>query len=267
MKVKGIFPITILLAFLLFFGAFMPAASLAADVDVYIKGAHTATYLDVFVFADIDPSVHLISWGVTLNYETDELNPISAEKNLYPNVPYTSNQARWELGDGTNKDLPNPDFESVAGKVIGKGGVLNVEDPTAGISGQGVLLFKVRFEPGVIDPNLSQPNLWLTYAVGNGEPEENYKNFVKYDSGAGVVLDSTGTDGVNFRAINVTETMPPGALDIAEYGDANGDRSINSTDYIGIRNLLANPYPPPYADCNQDGFVNSTDYICIRNKL
>jgi hypothetical protein len=237
-------------------------------VDVYLKGAHTDTYLDVFVFADANVD-RLISWGVTLNYDPDELNPISAEKNLDP-VPYTSNQGKWELGsEEATKDLPNPDFVSTPGKVIGKGGVLDESDPTAGLTGQGILLFKVRFEPGSVSPNLATPDLSLEYAVGTGQPTDDYKNFVRYDQATqtGVVLDSADDNGVKFHSVNVTEILPPGALDIAEYGDANGDRLINSTDYIGIRNLLTNPYPPPYADCNKDGLVNSTDYICVRNRL
>jgi hypothetical protein len=267
MKVKSTLPITILLAFFLFAGAAIPAPSLAAEVDVYIQGAYNLEdqYLDVFVFADINNGHRLISWGVTLNYETDQLNPISAEKNPYPNVPYTSNQARWEFGsDAATKDLPNPVFSPANGKVIGKGGVLDEADPTAGNTGPGVLLFWVRFEPGTEAPNLTTPDLSLEYAIGTGQPTDDYKNFVRYDTTTqtGIVLDSTDNSGVEFHPVSYS--LPP---DIAAYGDANGDGEIDVVDYVAIRNSLTSPKQPPYADCNMDRYVDVVDYVCVRNNL
>jgi hypothetical protein len=65
----------------------------------------------------------------------------------------------------------------------------------------------------------------------------------------------------------VKDSLVGFSVKVRERGDANGDGSINSTDYVAIRNLIMTTNPPPYADCNADGSVNSSDYVCVRNKL
>ena len=71
-------------------------------------------------------------------------------------------------------------------------------------------------------------------------------------------MDTNGAD--------LDSTVIPNTPVVVERGDANADGSINSVDYIRIRNLRNSTDYPPYADCNYDGVVNSVDYICVRNK-
>jgi hypothetical protein len=240
MRFKRRFPCLILAALLL--GA-LPAVAPAADVDVFAEGAYDASHLDVYIYATIN-SGNLCSYGVKLKYTTNTnllVTPVAA------NV--TKNDAVWYFGTTSAKQpYMDPDI-STAGQIIFIGGKLDTGTPTAGVTGTRVLLGSVRFtrnESSLKLGTTAQDYFGISLEPGKPSP---YNNFVTTD---GTVKDGAG---VSFAA------------KVRERGDANGDGSINSTDYVAIRNLIGTSNPPPYADCNADGSVNSTDYVCVRNKL
>jgi len=235
MRIKWRSPCFILAALVLLL---LPSAALAADVDVVAEGAYNASYLDVYIYATINAD-NLCSYGVKLTYDTGKLNTPTP----------TKNDATWYFGTTADKKAyMNPDT-STAGQIIFIGGKLDTGAPTAGVTGTRVLLGSVRFVRAEGSLGLgatAESYFGITAALGKASP---YDNFV---TTAGVVKDGAG---VSFTA------------KVRERGDANGDGSINSTDYVAIRNLIGTTNPPPYADCNADGSVNSSDYVCVRNKL
>lgn len=216
----------------------LPSASPAYDVEVFAEGAYTSTTLDVNIYANILAG-NLCSYGVTLNYDTARLTAGTA----------TKNQSIWYLGTSSSpQPYMDPDT-ATAGRVIFIGGKMDTGNPTAGVTGNRVLMGQVSFTRKDSSMGLgttAQDYFGISLAIGKADP---FDNFV---TTAGAVKDQL----VSFTANKVRER-----------GDANGDGIINSTDYVAIRNLLSSPNPPPYADCNGDGLVNSTDYTCVRNKL
>jgi hypothetical protein len=233
LKPKSIY---LILAVLLLWA--LPSAALAADIDVVAEGAYNGSYLDVYLYATINNG-DLCSYGVKLNYNSTLLNTPTAVKN----------DAVWYFGTPADKKpYMNPDT-STAGQIIFIGGKLGTSDPDAGVTGTRVLLGSVRFvrtESTLGKGTNGESYFGISAALGRSAP---YNNFV---TTGGAVKDGAG---VSFF------------VKVRERGDANGDGSINSTDYVAIRNLLSSPSPPPYADCTADGLVNSNDYVCVRNKL
>lgn len=214
--------------------ALIPVNSLAADVDVYVEGAYTESDLAVYIYADINSPTELRSAGVKLTYEPSELTVTSAEKN----------ESVWFLGSESYMD---PDT-STAGEVVIILGKLDTGDATAGVSGDRVLLGKVRFSRTGSSMPFS-PTLGI--ALGKVNP---YANFVDTAEPTANVLDNTG---VNF-----------GTIKIAERGDANADGSINALDAGTVRNIFfgGGSYVC-YADCNGDGNINALDAGCVRDKF
>jgi len=219
----------IILAVLLLWA--LPAVALA-QVSVYAEGAYTGTDLVVNIYADITGNP-LCSYGVTLSYDADRITVATA----------TKNEDVWYFGTTSAKQpYMNPDT-STSEQIIFIGGKLDTDDPTEGVIGSRVLLGTATF-----NRKAGQDTVFgIGLSIGKTHPP--FDNFVTTSK---VVLDGSVTYG---------------SAAIFERGDANGDGSINSTDYVAIRNLLTSTSPPVYADCNGDGLVNSTDYVCVRNKL
>ena len=221
---------------LLLFAAFIvslytPWTSSAA-VDVYLEGAYTETDLTVYIYADINPAV--LSYGVKLTYSSTELNISTAEKN----------ESVWFMGDGTTNHAYMDPETSTPGEVIIIGGKLDTNAPTAGVTGDRVLLGKVVF-------NRTENSMPFAPALSVSLGRSGrYNNFVQPD---GAVMDSTG---VNFT----TNT-------ILERGDANADGYLTSLDMFEMRNLISAGTYTIYADCNNDGVITSLDMFCLRNKL
>ena len=214
----------------------LPTAALA-QVSVYAEGAYTAADLAVYIYADIAAGNPLCSYGVKLSYDTGRLTVATA----------TKNEEVWYFGTTAVKQpYMNPDFTSEPGKIIFIGGKLDTSSSTSpddGVIGTRVLLGKATF-------NRVGGDTAFGITLGLGKTGD-FDNFVTS------VAPATVLDG----------SVAFGSSTIRERGDANGDGSINSTDYVAIRNLLSSPSPPVYADCNGDGSVNSTDYVCVRNKI
>ena len=213
--------------------ALIPVNSFA-DVDVYGEGAYTESDLVVYIYADINSPTELRSAGVKLTYETAALTVDTAEKN----------ESVWFLGSESYMD---PDT-TTAGEVVIILGKLDTGDATAGVSGEKVLLGKVRFNRTGSSMPFS-PIIGLDY--GKRGPEGKFKNFVETDQ---TELDDTG---VNF-----------GTITVHERGDANGDGSINALDAGTVRDIFfgGGSYVC-YADCNGDGNINALDAGCIRDKF
>ena len=206
----------------------------AADVDVYVEGAYTENDLAVYIYADINgPSI--LSSGVKLTYQTSELTLTSAEKN----------EAVWFLGSETYMD---PDT-STPGEVVLICGKLDETAPLGGVSGDRVLLGKVRFDRTESSMPFF-PMLSIGYAHGTGDPSDDFKNFVDVD---GNVLDGVG---VTFDLITIKER-----------GDANADGVVDSRDIRALRRQIGSADLPCWCDCNDDEIVDSRDIRCLRKKI
>ena len=204
-----------------------------------------------------------------MEYLTDELTFVSAAKNVDP-PPYTSNGTLWQLGSGVNKNNPGPVHQipnspSDKGVVTFKGGILDeTGDPTDGVVNKTrVFLGTVRFTAaGASIP--ADPDLTITYAEDFSTDPDSYKNFVQYNAGGGVVIDSADTTGVEFHQANVTSSP----LDITERGDSDRNGIINILDSRVVRQIVLGSAPATvFADCNNDGSINILDSRCIRIKV
>jgi hypothetical protein len=215
-------------------GGLIPVNSFAADVDVYVEGAYKETDLAVYIYADINSSTELRSAGVKLTYEASELTVTSAEKN----------ESVWFLG---NESYMDPDT-STAGEVVIILGKLDTGDTTAGVSGDRVLLGKVRFNRTGSSMPFS-PTLGI--ALGQVNP---YANFVDTAEPTANVLDDTG---VNF-----------GTITIRERGDANKNDLIDTGDMFVVKNIMSSGGTySVFADCNDNELIDTGDMFCIKNKM
>jgi len=213
--------------------ALIPVNSFAADVDVYAEGAYTESDLVVYIYADIN-GPNILSAGVKLTYDTSELTVTSAEKN----------ESVWFLGSESYMD---PDI-STPGEVVIICGKLDTADPTAGVSGERVLVGEVRFDRTESSMPLS-PTLSVDY--GKRGPEGKYINFVATD---GTVLDDT--------------SVAFGSITIRERGDANGDGTITGADRGAVKYFMVNGgVEYPWMDCNDDGSITGADRGCIKYKM
>ncbi len=161
--------------------------ALAATVDVYGEGVYTEANLTLDVYADIN-SENLISYGVKVNYNPDELSVAKAEKN----------ESVWYFGNESSKHpYVDPDT-SIPGEVVIIGGKLNIDTPTDGVSGKKVLLGKVNFN--------RKTGTLPTFALSLGK-SNNYKNFVTTTNS---ILDDL-SGAVNFGAVTLSagQANPP----------------------------------------------------------
>jgi dockerin type I repeat protein len=211
--------------------ALIPVNSFA-DVDVYGEGAYTESDLVVYIYADINSPTELRSAGVKLTYETAALTVDTAEKN----------ESDWFLGSESYMD---PDT-STAGEVVIILGKLDTGDATTGVSGDRVLLGKVRFNRTGSSIPFS-PTLDL--ALGKVDP---YANFVDTAEPTANVLDDTG---VNF-----------GTIIIAKRGDANADGNITMADAMFVKHMFQSGLPYVcYADANSDDGISMADAMLIKH--
>lgn len=179
--------------------------ALAATVDVYGEGEYTQDNIILSVYADIN-SENLISYGVKVIYNPDELSVVKAEKN----------ESVWYFGNESIKHpYVDPDT-STPGEVVIIGGKLNIDAPTAGVSGKKVLLGKVNFNRKTD----SLPTIALSLGKSN-----NYKNFVTTSNS---VLDDL-SGAVNFGAVTLTSGPPATpAVTPNQESDTGGAKSSDS---------------------------------------
>ncbi|PXF54711.1 MAG: hypothetical protein C4B58_15740 [Deltaproteobacteria bacterium] len=219
--------------------------SQAMAVDVYGEGAYSDTNKDVQVciYADIDGSQALRSFGVKLIYDPGELNYISS----------TKNDGVWYLKDEGGDLHKYGDPEDVGGAVVIIGGVLDPNANPDKVSGNRVLLGTVWFAR----PSGSGPLTHdLTLELGKDAP---YANFVVGPNPADV-LDLIG---VTF----IDHGDGAAKVKVRERGDANGDHFITSADMFAIQSLIGGNMYKCFADCNADGYMTSADMFCVSNKI
>jgi hypothetical protein len=226
-----------------------PSAAAEGDVYVYAEGAYTTDDLTVYIYADIN--VVLCSYGVALNYATSKL--ISDDED--PNGPVAVvNEEVWYMGTEGATIPYMPPETSTAGKVVFIGAKLDTDTPTAGVTGDRVLLGKVTFSRTEgTDPGAT-PETYFGITLALGRPDLNpptvtFDNFVCTD---GTIEDD---DGVSFTALTVRER-----------GDANADGVITNMDMFAVKDMLSASYVP-YADCNDDKVITNMDMFCIKDKL
>lgn len=233
MRFKLRSPCLILLSMVLLI---LPQTARAADVDVYAEGAYNESYLDVYIYANINVG-NLCSYGVTLYYNVNKVTPVSA----------TKNDAVWYFGTPASK-LPYVDPDTTTpGQIVFIGGKLDTGNPTAGVTGTRVLLGTVRFVRAESSLNLgtgAQNYFGISLEPGKPSP---YDNFV---TTGGVVRDG----GVGF-----------GPVRIFRRGDANADGIVNVQDIGAVRfYMTSGGIANPWKDCNEDGVINVQDIGCIR---
>lgn len=217
----------------------LPAAALAADVEVFAEGAYTATNLDVYIYANINTG-NLCSYGVKLSYDPRKLSaPLTAAKNA--NI--------WYFGTKTAKQpYMNPDT-STPGQIIFIGGKMDTGNPQAGVTGSRVLLGRATFTRTESKLKLgitAQDYFGVTLSLGK---TGNFNNFV---TTAGVVKDN---GGVAFSAV------------VRERGDANANGVIDTGDIFVVKTNMQSGQYSVTADCNDNGLMDTGDMFCIKNKM
>jgi len=176
----------------------LPDYALAAPVViVYGTGTYSDAYLDINIYADIQGS-SLLNFSVKLTYNPIDLTVIEAVKN----------ENTWYLGDTAYKyPYMNPDTTN-QGEIVSVGGVLDINNPTVGVTGNAVLFAHVLFSRN----NTIVPDLSISYGR-NG----NYKNFVTTER---LSLDDKA-DGVIFGQVTISSDIDQ---------DADGDGVGDSVD-------------------------------------
>lgn len=163
-------------------------------VTVYAHAAYTQAELEVLIYADI-LQTNLLSFGVNVSYNSSDLSVSEAQKN----------EQTWYFGDATTKyTYENPDTSSVD-SVIFVGGKLDVDSPTAGVTGNGVLLGRVLF----VRETTSIPALSLSLGI-SGE----YDNFVA--TNGTVIEDQTGQLIFSPVTVQPQAPCPPGEFKVIE---------------------------------------------------
>lgn len=228
-----IFRVAVLLALIGI--VFVPVSAFA--LNVYAEGAYTDSDLVVYIYADIDTNV--VSFGVKLSYDNTKLAVTSAQKN----------EAVWYMGDGNN-NYAYADPEVGTSGVVIIGGKLDINDPTAGVVGNRVLLGTVTFSrtdtnDPYSDPSGPESYFGIGIELGKAHP---YVNFASTD---GDPMDQN----VTFSAI------------IRERGDANGDGVFTNSDFLAVRTFMNNNQYSVLGDCNHDGVMTNSDFLCIRGKI
>jgi hypothetical protein len=217
----------------------MPGLALA-QVSVYAEGAYTATDLAVYIYADINPSNPLCSFGVALNYDENKLNVTSAK----------INEKVWYFGSPPPNNIACPNCVSTtSGKIIFLGPRLDTSNPpastTAGVKGSRVLLAKATFsrEPG------KDANFGVLLSLGKDHPP--FDNFVTSNTPT-VVLDNPSL----FATVTIRER-----------GDANADGVITNSDMFKVKDLIQSNIYKCFADCNNDEVLTNSDMFCIKGKI
>jgi hypothetical protein len=230
----------------------LPAAALAAEVDVFAEGAFsynrtspaTPGKLVVYLYANINTDP-LCSYGVNLSYDSAKLGSPAAVKNTDV----------WYMGASPPGNAYMAPDISQAGHVVFIGGKLDTSNPptspTAGVTGQRVLLGKVTFTR-LDDANkttnpIADPTVYFGIGLARGKLAL-YDNFVTV---GGVVKD--GATAYTFKVV--------------EAGDATGNGQINAGDAQRIMQIYNGTYPfTVFADCNLNESVNAGDAQCAMQK-
>ena len=120
----------------------------------------------------------------------------------------------------------------------------------------------------------------LTYSLPDGASYSGSASYALFEGSNTVtlsVLSQTGYTRSYVITVTASEectlTVTSGEADVILYGDANGDGSITSADYVAIKNhilgknVITDETLLILADANQDGRISSADYVWIKNKI
>lgn len=172
---------------ILIVGLLIPS-SIFADVTIYGEGTYTEDELSINIYADITSPTVLRSAGVKLTYDPTEMIVASAEKD----------GSVWYID---NESYMNPDADK-PGEVVVLTFKIDTLDPSAGVSGEHVLIGNVTFIPPSQGTIPETPTLGLDY--GKRGSQNQYGNFVDTNLGA---LDDTAA--ITFGSITITEPGDP----------------------------------------------------------
>lgn len=229
---------------------FIPALMMAWTVTtasaatlVSAEGTYDADQLILNIYAQLDTPV--VSQCIKVTFNPDELSVVSADKN----------QSVWYFGDSST-NYPYKDPEISADSVVILGGKLDTSDPTAGVSGDKVLLGTITFTRATNTMPVSDPESLFGITVSLGKDRATYPNYVNFASTTGEDLDSTVTfSGVSYAVICNLQA------------DINGDGTVNLTDFLIIKtHWLQTGVTYEEGDINGDGTVNLTDFLILKNE-
>ncbi len=207
----------------------LPPQPVAAGVNLYGEMASSGSTATVNLYADTSTS-SLMSFGVRLLYDTNNLYVIAAAKNT----------AVWYLSTGgTNIPYLDPDT-SVPGQVTILGAKLDTLNPLQGVSGQHVLLGIVTFG------RLSATTPQFTLALGRPSAFDNFVTTggdVLDNAAGGVVIDTVYT----LRMTGVT--LVSGGVSVQWQGGIQATEFLQRRFCLGTNDQWVNIFtnPPPTA--------------------
>lgn len=209
----------------------------SATVNVFAEAAYSENELVVYIYSAVTDEP-IISAGVKLTYDPDELSNPMAQKN----------DDVWFMGSGT-AEYPYIGPQISTGNVVFMLGKLDSTAPLVGVLGDRVLLGTVSFARATSTMPATDPVTLFGLGLELGQGGT-YANFVAVPSGTN--LDAAG--------VTFTSIIP------RERGDANDDGYITSLDMFEVKNLITAAVYKPFADCNADGYLTTMDMFCIKNK-
>ena len=243
LKKDAVFVLAAMVAFLALLIFALPAA--AATVTVHTDVTYTDANLVATIYADIDATDGdpLVSSGVKLFYDVNELSNPAAVKN----------QAVWYFGTSSSHFSYFPPDISVPGEVVFILGRLDSSETTqTGVSGSDVLLGTVTLDRATSTLPVADPAGLFGISVTLGRDRTTYPDYVNFASLAGTDLDSS----VVFDPVNYSAT-------IVLQGDINGDCVVDMMDFNILRANFGQAAPND-ADLNGDGTVDMMDFNILR---
>ena len=218
-------------------------------MSIYGETTAAGPNITVNLYADLDTNT-LVSFGVRLLYNTNNLRVISAAKN----------PAIWYLSDGTTQyPYADPDT-STPGEVLILGARFDGLHPLQGVTGQHVRLGNVTFT------RLSLAPLQFTLALGRPTA---FDNFV---TASGSVLD-TAADGIamgnvsTLQMLGVTRSLD--GLYVQWQGGSQATQYLQRRFSLGINDqwvdIFTNP-PPTSTTVTYTNSIatNSTSFYRVR---
>ena len=242
-KTQGAWLLVLLVAGLVFMASVLPAA--AATVSVYTDVTYTDTNLVATIYANIDATDGdpLVSSGVKLFYDLNELSKPAAVKN----------QDVWYFGTSSSHFSYFPPDISVPGEVIFILGRLDSsETMQTGVSGSDVLLGTVTLDRATTTLPVGDPSALFGIAVSLGRDRTAFPDYVNFASLAKDDLDLS----VVFNSAVYSAT-------IILQGDINGDGVVDVLDYNILRANFGQT-GANQADINGDDVVDVLDYNILR---
>jgi hypothetical protein len=225
----------------------VPSAS--AVVSIYGETATTGSNVTVNIYADLSTNT-LVSFGVRLLYDTNNLRVIAAAKNA----------AVWYLSDGrTLYPYADPDTSTPGGVLI-LGAKFDGNNPLQGVTGQHVRLGTVTFS------RLTPARPDFTLALGRPTA---FDNFV---TAGGSVLD-TAVDGIVLGSVSTLQMLGvsrgPGGLYVQWQGGTQATQYLQRRFSLGPDgqwgDIFTNPPPTATTVTYTDPIgTNSTRFYRVR---